>query len=71
MWSPCQAQPLDNVWVLPVLTWICLTEAGYFWNGLWKWGGGWNTQGQSLGLWEQGFLLEPGEGGRDIARGLE
>lgn len=68
---PLAAQPLDNVWVLPVPTQTCLTEAGYIRNGPWRWGGGRNPQGQSLQLWEQGSLLEPGGGGGDIAGSLE
>ena len=30
MWGPCHAEPFDNMGVLPVPTWTCLPEAGYF-----------------------------------------
>lgn len=30
MWNPCQVEPFDNLGLLPVPTWTCLTEAGYF-----------------------------------------
>lgn len=66
MWSPCQAQPLDNVGVLPISSWTHLIEAGYFQTGLCRWGGD-GILRQSLGLWEQGSLLEPEGGGRGIA----
>ena len=71
MWSPCQAQPLDNVW-------YCLFPHGLASlrqdiSEKWPLEMGWGAESSRTKspVVGEGTLLQPGGGGRDVAGSLK